>query len=104
MYTTVLTTLTLTTLATAGLLPNILGLDEAPTSVNISSDLTIRQAGPIYSAAVIEITFYTFIDSTLNANGDCDQNCASLGSGPFPSTQGEVAHTCKYKTNHFVQP
>jgi hypothetical protein len=94
MHTISLAILTLATLAAARLLPNVLGFEESPTSVNASSDLTIRQAGPIYSAAVIEITFYTFIDSTLNANGDCDQNCASLGGGPFPSTQGEVAHTC----------
>jgi hypothetical protein len=83
-------------LATAALAShNKLVLDaEFDLHTRDNATLVERQAPPTFSAAVIEITFYSFIDSTTNFGGDCGQNCANNPNGPFQSNQGTVAHTC----------
>ncbi|KAK3109307.1 hypothetical protein LTR53_017580 [Teratosphaeriaceae sp. CCFEE 6253] len=69
---------------------------EVPSPLDFAANdtATLDKRESSFNAAIVEITFYSFIDSTLNANGDCAQNCASNGGGPFPASQGIVAHTC----------
>ncbi|KAK5682705.1 hypothetical protein LTS10_005835 [Elasticomyces elasticus] len=70
---------------------------DADTSLeSIANDTaTLEKRESSFSAAVVEVTFYAFIDSTEALAGDCAANCAANPTGPFPNPQqGIVAHTC----------
>jgi hypothetical protein len=82
-------------LATAVLANQDVAVLEADFEAHVADNATLdKRQFASFSAAVIEITFYSFIDSTTNFDGDCAQNCAANPSGPFESNQGTVAHTC----------
>ncbi|KAK5752496.1 hypothetical protein LTS12_017433 [Elasticomyces elasticus] len=71
-------------------------LDTDASLESIANDIAVlEKRESSFSAAVVEVTFYAFIDSTEALAGDCAANCAANPTGPFPNPQqGIVAHTC----------